>query len=72
MSLCVLLPDLQVVGSVHLAGKVDPVQATLDGTEPFLLLTEATLTLAQCPAAPLTTPLVLVNRAHFAMVSLVA
>jgi hypothetical protein len=70
IAVCVLLPDLQVVGSAHLTGKVDPVQSVLEGTDPFLLLADAWVTVAHSATEPMTAPIALVNRAHMEMVSL--
>jgi hypothetical protein len=64
-------PDLQIVGTIHSGGKLEPVEFVFEGPDPFAIFSTAVVTMACRPDTPLHVPTVFVNRAHIEMVSLV-
>lgn len=62
MRVAMLLPDMAIVGTVHVLKRQDPVRLVLDGPEPFAVLTDAIVTPVRGPAR--NAPVVLVNRAR--------
>ena len=49
MRIAILLPDMAIVGTVHVLKRQDPVRLVLDGPELFAVLTNAQVTPVRGP-----------------------
>ena len=71
VKVCAVTPLLQIVGTVHSAGKLEPVEFVFEGPDTFAIFSTAVVTLASRPDSPLHVGTVFINRSHIEMVSLV-
>ena len=68
--IAVLLPSFHVVGNIFLSGKLDAIDFVLDGSEAFVVLSGATVTLTNRTDKPLSVPTAFIHRAHIELATL--